>query len=82
MDEFSEHYDNFIYLGDFNTCINNNTMMSFCSLNDLTILIITTCYKNLDKPRCIDLILRIALVITSNKTMSLKQAFLTFICRL
>ena len=45
-----------IFLGDFNTCINDNAMKSFCSLNDLTRLIDQpTCYKNPDKP--IDLIL-------------------------
>ena len=58
MDEFSKNYDNVIFLGDFNTCINDNAMKSFCSLNDLTSLIDQpTCYKNPDKPTCIDLIL-------------------------
>ena len=46
------------FLGDFNTSINDNAMKSFCSLNDLTSLIDQpTCYKNPDKPTCIDLIL-------------------------
>ena len=58
MDEFSTNYDNIIFLGGFNTCINNNVMTSFCSLNNLTSLIDQpTCYKNSNKPRCIDLIL-------------------------
>ena len=58
MDEFSKNYDNVISLGDFNTCINDNAMISFCSLNDLTSLIDQpTCYKNPNKPTCIDLIL-------------------------
>ena len=35
MNEFSKTYDNHIFLGDFNTCINDNAMTSFCSLNDL-----------------------------------------------
>ena len=30
MDEFSKNYDNVIFLGDFNTCINNNAIKSFC----------------------------------------------------
>ena len=29
MDEFSKNYDNVIFLGDFNTCINVNAMKSF-----------------------------------------------------
>ena len=58
MDEFSRNYDNVIFLVDFNTCINDNAMKSFCSLNDLTSLIDQpTCYKNPDKPTCIDIIL-------------------------
>ena len=58
MGEFNKNYDNVIFLGDFNTCINGNAMASFCTLNDLTSLIDQpTCYKNPDKPTCIDLIL-------------------------
>ena len=58
MDAFIKNYDNFIFLGDFNTCINDNATKSFCSLNDLTSLIDQpTCYKSPDKPTCIDLIL-------------------------
>ena len=58
MDEFSKNYDNVIFLGDFNTCTNDNAMNSFCFLNDLTSLIDQpTCYKNPDKRTCTDLIL-------------------------
>ena len=58
IDEFSKNYDNVIFLGDLSACIIDNAMTSFCSLNDLTCLIDqTTCYKNPDKPTCIDLIL-------------------------
>ena len=39
MGEFSKNYDNEIFLEDFNTCINDNAMTSFCSLNDQTSLI-------------------------------------------
>ena len=54
-DEFSKNFDNSIFLGDFNSCINDNAVTS---LNDPTSLIDQpTCYKNLDKPTCIDLIL-------------------------
>ena len=38
--------------------INDNTVTSFCSSNDLTSLTDqSTCYKNPDEPTCIDLIL-------------------------
>ena len=58
MDEFSKNYGNLIFLGDLNKCINDNELTSFCSLNNLTSLIDkATCYKNPDKPTCINLIL-------------------------
>ena len=74
MDMFSKNYDKIIFLRELNTCINDNAMMSFCSLNYLTSLIDQpTCYKNPDQPTCVDLIL------TNSpnyfqKIMSLKQA--------
>ena len=56
MDEFSKNYNNIVFLGDSNTCINDNAMTSFCFLNDLTSLIDQpTCYKNPDNSTCIDL---------------------------
>ena len=33
MDEFSKNYDKVVFLGDFNTSINDNAMTSFYSLN-------------------------------------------------
>ena len=54
-DKFSKKYDSAIFLGDFNTCIFDNAMTSFCSLNDLASLIDQpTCYKYPEKPTCID----------------------------
>ena len=54
MDALSKNYGNVIFLGDFNTCINDNAMKSFCSLNDLTSFIDQpTCYKNPVKSTCI-----------------------------
>ena len=58
VDEFGKNYDNAIFLGDFNTYVNDNAMTSFQSLDDLTSLIDKPiCYKNPDKPTCTDLIL-------------------------
>ena len=80
MDEFSKNYDNVTFLGDFNTCINNNPMMFLCFFNNLTSLIgQPTCCKNPDKPTCIDLILTNPPNYFQNKTMSLKRASPTLI---
>ena len=50
MDKFSKNYDNVIFLGNFNTCINDNVMTPFCSLNNLTSLIDQpTYFKSPDK---------------------------------
>ena len=44
-------------LGDFNVNTSDSFMKKFCNLNGLKNLINeTTCYKNSDKPSCIDLI--------------------------
>ena len=57
-DVASKNYDNVIFLRDINNCINDNAVTSFCTLNDLTSLTDQpTCYKNLDKPTWIDLLL-------------------------
>ena len=58
MDEFSENYNNIVFLGDSNTCINDNAMTSLCFLNDLSSLIDQlTCYTNPGNSTCIDLTL-------------------------
>ena len=63
-DGFSKNYDNIIFLGDFNTCIKDNAMTPFCSLNNLTSLTDQpTCYRN---RHVLILYLRIALI-TSKK---------------
>ena len=78
VDEFSKNYDNVIFLGDFNTCIDDDAMTSFCSLNILTSLTDQrTCYKNPEKPTYIDLTLTNCPKY-SQKTMSVKQAPPTF----
>ena len=58
IDEHSKTYDNFIFIGDFNVGIDENSMKNFCDINCLKSLIKEpTCFKNPDKPTCIDLIL-------------------------
>ena len=45
-------------MADFNVTMGDKFMINFCELNDLSSLIDKpTCYKNFDKPKCIDLIL-------------------------
>ena len=58
IDEYINTYENFIFIGDFNATLVENAMKNFCNLNDLKSLInVPTCFKNFDKPTCIDLIL-------------------------
>ena len=58
MDQFAPYYDNIILLGDFNAEVTEDAMAEFCRLFNLKSLIkVPTCYKNLDNPSCIDLIL-------------------------
>ena len=60
IDEHSKTYDNFILIGDFIVGIDENSMKNFCDINCLKSLIkVPTCFKNRDKPTCIDLILTI-----------------------
>ena len=58
LDSFHAKYENFILLGDFNVEINNQFMQDFCDTYNLKALVKeATCYKNPDKPTCIDHIL-------------------------
>ena len=55
---YSSTYENYIVLRDFNVEVDNNAISSFCDAFDLVNLIRElTCYKNPEKPSCIDLIL-------------------------
>ena len=55
---YSSTYENYIVLGDFNVEVDNNAISSFCDAFDLVNLIREpTCYKNPEKPSCVDLIL-------------------------
>ena len=58
LDEHSKKYENFAFIGDFNVNTSDSSMKEFCSSNGLKNLINErTCYKNSEKPTCIDLIL-------------------------
>ena len=58
FDEFYKRYENFIFMGDFNSEMCEEPMNNFCSLYNLKNLIKSpTCFKNPDNPTCIDLIL-------------------------
>ena len=58
LDTYYGKYENVIFLGDFNTEIEETTMKSFCESYNLTNLIKQpTCFKNPNKPSCIDLLL-------------------------
>ena len=55
LDEHSKKYENFVFIGDFNVNTSDSSMKEFCSLNGLKNLIYEpTCYKNYEKPTCID----------------------------
>ena len=58
IDFYSSKYDNFVVLGDLNTEISNSFMEQFCASCNLKSLIKEpTCFKSVDNPSCIDLIL-------------------------
>ena len=58
LDTYYGKYENAVFLGDFNAEIEETTMKSFCESCNLTNLIKQpTCFKNPEKPSCIDLIL-------------------------
>ena len=58
LDTFSTKYENIILLGDFNACVGDEALQSFCKSYSLHSLIKQpTCFKNPDNPSCIDLFL-------------------------
>ena len=58
IDVYSKSYENIILIVDFNVEISNSHMDSFCAIYRLKSLVKKpTCYKNPEKPTCIDLIL-------------------------
>ena len=58
-DLYLTKYDQLLFLGDFNAGVEDSSVKNFCSSYNLTSMINRpTCYKNPEKPSCIDLILR------------------------
>ena len=58
LDLFTTKYERLLSLGDFNAGMEDSSIKIFCSNFNLTSMINKpTCYKNPDKPTCIDLIL-------------------------
>ena len=56
LDPYSRKYDNLMVIGDLNAKTNVECMKLFCETYDLSSLIkVLTCYKNPEKPLCIDL---------------------------
>ena len=58
IDSRSARYENFILIGNFNAEESDTIIKDFCDIYSFKNLIIdTTCFKNPDKPKCIDLML-------------------------
>ena len=58
LDSYSTKDDNLMVIGDLNAEANLECMKLFCETKDLSSLIkVPTCYKNLEKPSCIDSLL-------------------------
>ena len=58
LDDLSKKYDNFILLGNFNNEPEENNMSNFLNIYHLkNIVKQKTCFKNPERPSCIDLIL-------------------------
>ena len=69
IDSLSSKYDNFVLLGDFNSCMEDFPMKTFGENYKLRNLIKEpTCFKNPENPTCIDLIL-------ANKPLSFKNTY-------
>ena len=58
LEAFSERYEHFLIMGDFNGDVSDPSMTPFCTLFKLkSIVKEPTCYKNPENPSCIDLFL-------------------------
>ena len=57
-DLYTSKYEHLLFLGDFNAGIEDTSIKNFCNSFNLTSMVNkSTCYKNSNKPSCIDLIL-------------------------
>ena len=57
-DLYLTKYDQLLFLGDFNAGVEDSSVKIFCSSCNLTRMIKKlTCFKNPEKPSCIDLFL-------------------------
>ena len=58
LNELFLRYENFILIADFNSEITEEPIKSFCNTCNFKCLVKeSTCFKNIDNPTCIDLIL-------------------------
>ena len=58
LDKLIPQYDNLLLLGDFNSEMREEDMMTFCETYSLTNLITEpTCFKSVENPSCIDVML-------------------------
>ena len=58
LDRFLPNYENLLLLGDFNSEMSEESMKNFCETYNLSNLITDpTCYKSIDNPSCIDVML-------------------------
>ena len=57
IDIYTTKYDNLLFLGDFNAGLENASRKLIAQLIDASMKNKPTCYKNHEKPSCIDLIL-------------------------
>ena len=72
LDLYSSKYEKVLILGDFNACVGEKHMKCFCDNYNLKSLIKQpACYKNLDNPTCVDLML-------TNASQSFQSTFFFF----
>ena len=58
LDQYLPKYDNYLLVGDFNSEVNEGIMTEFCNTYNLSNLIKEpTCFKNIENPSSIDLML-------------------------
>ena len=58
LDAYCNKYESILIMGDFNVDVREVNLHLFCNQYELKLLNTdTTCYKNIDNPSCIDLLL-------------------------